>query len=210
MEWLYPLLTFKSIHTILNLAGKPQDGDKSITWVYISLCTVQRTSWISGILKVVEFINGPLFVKYWVPLTQECFVLSCVEMKINYEFRYFFCYFVIRSVCKKRHGLSWMNLNHFNPKMFVPRLIALDFNCRKSKFYKFRHCNFDISLSQLEKLWASLRTKLYSIYSRMLCATFGWNWKSGSTEEDKNVKNLQTDGQPANRKACWSFQLRWA
>ena len=128
----------------------------------------------------------------------------------NYEFRYFFCYFVIRSVCKKRHGLSWMNLNHFNPKMFVPRLIALDFNCRKSKFYKFRHCNFDISLSHWKKLWASIRTKLNSLYSRMLCATFGWNWKSGSTEEDKNVKNLQTDGQPANRKACWSFQLRWA
>ena len=207
MEWLYPLLTFKSIHTILNLAGKPKDGDKSITWVYISLCTVQRNSWISGILKVVEFINGPLFVKYWVPLTQECFVLSCVEMKINYEFRYLFCYFVIRSVCKKRHGLSWMNLNHFNPKMFVPRLIALDFNCRKSKFYKFRHCNFDISLSH----WKNCGPPLEQNYTPFTQGCFVLLLvEIGSTEEDKNVKNLQTDGQPANRKACWSFQLRWA
>ena len=28
----------------------------------------------------------------------------------------------------------------------------------------------------------------------MLCAKFGWNWPSGSGEEDENVKRLQTDG----------------
>ena len=31
-------------------------------------------------------------------------------------------------------------------------------------------------------------------FSRMLCAKFGWNWLVGSREEDKNGKNLQTDG----------------
>ena len=29
----------------------------------------------------------------------------------------------------------------------------------------------------------------------MICAKFGWNWPSGSGEEDENVKNLQTDEQ---------------
>ena len=60
----------------------------------------------------------------------------------------------------------------------------------------------------------------------MLCAKFGWNWLSGSWEEDENVKSLQTDGQTyrqidgrtdrrtddgqqAIRKAHLSFQLRW-
>ena len=26
------------------------------------------------------------------------------------------------------------------------------------------------------------------------CVMFGWNWPSGSKEEDENVKSLQTDG----------------
>ena len=29
----------------------------------------------------------------------------------------------------------------------------------------------------------------------VLCAKFGWNWPSGSGEEDENEKSLQTDGQ---------------
>ena len=49
----------------------------------------------------------------------------------------------------------------------------------------------------------------------MLCAKFGWNWPSGSREEDENVKSLQTDGQTDDGrqviiKAYLSFQLRWA
>ena len=57
----------------------------------------------------------------------------------------------------------------------------------------------------------------------MLCVKFGWNWPSGSGEEDENVKSLQTDGQTDGqtdrqtddarqviRKAHLSFQLRWA
>ena len=34
--------------------------------------------------------------------------------------------------------------------------------------------------------------------ARMLCAKFGWNWPSGSWEEDENVKSLQTDGRDPN------------
>ena len=63
----------------------------------------------------------------------------------------------------------------------------------------------------------------YFKYIRMLCAKFGWNWLSGSGEEDENVKSLQTDGRTDRltdrqtdngrkviRKAHLSFQLRWA
>ena len=49
----------------------------------------------------------------------------------------------------------------------------------------------------------------------MLFAKFGWNWPSGSGEEDENVKSLQTDrqtddGRQVIRKTHLSFQLRWA
>ena len=66
-------------------------------------------------------------------------------------------------------------------------------------------------------------TNLNPLHPRMLCAKFGWNWPSGSWEEVKNRKSLQTDGQTdgqtdrqtddgrkAIRKAHLSFQLRWA
>ena len=49
----------------------------------------------------------------------------------------------------------------------------------------------------------------------MLYAKFGWNWPSGSGEEDENVKSLQTDGQTDNRRqvireAHLSWKLKWA
>ena len=38
----------------------------------------------------------------------------------------------------------------------------------------------------------------------MLCAKFGWNWPSGSGEDDKNVKNLRRRQQ---RRQFWSGVL---
>ena len=38
-------------------------------------------------------------------------------------------------------------------------------------------------------------TNLNPLHPRMFCAKFGWNWPSGSGEEDENVKSLQTDRQ---------------
>ena len=50
-------------------------------------------------------------------------------------------------------------------------------------------------------------------HPRMLCAKFGWNWPSGSWEEDENGKSLQTGGQTDRRttddrrseKLTWAF-----
>ena len=84
---------------------------------------------------------------------------------------------------------------------------------RKKNIIDFRriYCRFFI--------W----TNLNPLHPRMLCAKIGWNWPSGSEEEDENVKSLQTDrqtdgrtdgqtdaGRQVIRKAHLSFQLRWA
>ena len=57
-------------------------------------------------------------------------------------------------------------------------------------------------------------TNLNPHHPGILCAKFGWNWPSGSWEEDENVNNLQADGhrqtddgQQVIRKAHLSFQL---
>ena len=44
----------------------------------------------------------------------------------------------------------------------------------------------------------------------MLCAKFGWNWPSGSGEEDEIVESLQTDGQTDGQTDDrWSEKLTW-
>ena len=82
---------------------------------------------------------------------------------------------------------------------------------------KFRHCIFAISkISSLWKnTWPIILTKLNPLYPRMHCAKHGWNWPSGSWEEDGKVKSLQTDGRTDGRKDRqtdnrWSGKLTWA
>ena len=91
-------------------------------------------------------------------------------------------------------------------------------------FFKVCQCIFNISLSfPLGKGMALHFEKLKSPSTKDACAKFGWNWPSGSGEEDENVKSLhqdrgsdgrrdrQTDdGQQAIKKAHLNFHLRWA
>ena len=49
---------------------------------------------------------------------------------------------------------------------------------------------------------------LNPLHPRMLCAKFGWNWPSGSGEEDKNVKSVRqrrTKDKFRSEKLTWAF-----
>ena len=77
------------------------------------------------------------------------------------------------------------------------------------------HFPYFVIIWSLKRLWTFIWRHLNPLCPRILCAKFGWNWLSGSWEEDENVKRLKTDrltdgGQQAIRKAHLSFQLRWA
>ena len=73
-----------------------------------------------------------------------------------------------------------------------------------------------VIISPWEKAGPFFWTNLIPLHPRMLCAKFGWNWPSGSGEEDENVKSLQTDGQTDRRTDRqttddrWSEKLTWA
>ena len=63
-------------------------------------------------------------------------------------------------------------------------------------------------------IWINLNP----LHPRMLCAKFGWNWPSGSGEEDENVKSLRQRRQQQRRQRqrrrttdkFWSEKLTWA
>ena len=71
-----------------------------------------------------------------------------------------------------------------------------------------RYLNFvNIFLQFLLLAWPYIWTKLNPLHPRMLCAKFGWNWPSGSGE-DENVNSLQMDRRTDNRrikKLTWAF-----
>ena len=90
----------------------------------------------------------------------------------------------------------------------------------KEDFYKLSiYFYYFPIISPLGRAWPFIWTNLNPLHPGILCAKFGWNWSSGSGEEDENVKSLQTygqtngqtdDGWQVIRKAHLSFQLRWA
>ena len=63
-----------------------------------------------------------------------------------------------------------------------------------------------VIVSPWGKTWPFIWSNLNPLHPRILCAKFGWNWPSGS-EEEENVKSLQwrrtTD-------KLWSEKLTWA
>ena len=65
----------------------------------------------------------------------------------------------------------------------------------------------------LEKGGALHLINLDSLNPRMICAKFGWNWSSGSGEEDENVKSLQQRRRRRQRRRkthkLWSEKLTW-
>ena len=60
-------------------------------------------------------------------------------------------------------------------------------------------------------MWSFIWTNLNSRLPENTWIKFGWHWTSGSGEDVKNVKSLQTDKEvQAIKKAHLCFQLRWA
>ena len=69
-----------------------------------------------------------------------------------------------------------------------------------------------IIISPWKWAWPFICSNLNSLHPRMLCAKFGWNWSSGSWEEDENVKSLRRRQRPPRRTTdqIWSEKLTWA
>ena len=71
-------------------------------------------------------------------------------------------------------------------------------------------CYFVI-ISPWKRVGPFIWINLNPYHTRMLCAKFGWNWPSGSGEEDENVKSLRQRQRRQRRTTdFWSEKLTWA
>ena len=137
----------------------------------------------------------------------------------------YFRYFVIISPWKRAGPSFEQTWILYTQGCFVPRLVATGSVVLDKKIFLILSIYFRyfVIISPCKRAGPFIWTNLNPLHLRMLCAKFGWNWPSGSGEEDENVKSLQTDrqtdrrtdrqtddGQKVIRKALLSFQLRWA
>ena len=96
----------------------------------------------------------------------------------------------------KTHHLLFDNWKVLHPRMFGAKF---GWNWPEGSwekdffnFVKKYFCNFVI-ISPWKRAWYFISINLNSLYSRMICAKFGWNLLGGSGEEDENVKSLQNN-----------------
>ena len=137
-------------------------------------------------------MNGSSFEQTWIPFTQRCIVAGLIDIgpvvleKKIFKFRQcIFCYFVIISTWERAGPFIWTNLNPLHPRIHCVKLVwkLTHWFLRRflnffNVFLLFRNC------LPMGKDRALIWTNLNSLQHRMLCAKFGWNWFSGSGEED--------------------------
>ena len=125
----------------------------------------------------------------------------------------YFQYFVIISPWKWAGPFIWKNLNPLHPEMLCANFGWNWLSGSGEEIFLISSMNFRyfVIISPWKRAWPFIWRNYNPHYPRMLCAKFGWNWRSGSGE-DENVKSLQTDGQTDRQTMDerWSEKLTWA
>ena len=92
----------------------------------------------------------------------------------------------------------WTNLNPLHPRRhcvkccwFWPHDFWEDF----LKIVVNVFFSFFVIISPCNRARPFNRANLIYLHPRMICDKFGWNWSSGSGEEDENVKSLRQQRQ---------------
>ena len=103
----------------------------------------------------------------------------------------YFRYFVIISPWKMVGLFIWTNLNPLHQRMLCakfgwnwPSGSGEDFLISSTYFRYF------VIISPWKRAGSFIWTNLNPLHPRMLCAKFGWNWPSGSGEEDILISSM--------------------
>ena len=104
----------------------------------------------------------------------------------------YFHYFVIISPWKRAQPFIWTNLNPLHPRMLCAKFGwnwpsgsgEEDFLISSMYFHYF------VIISPWERAGSFSWRNLNPLQPMMLCAKFGWNWPSGSGEEDFLISSM--------------------
>ena len=108
-------------------------------------------------------------------------------------------YFAIISTWRKKWPFIWTNLNPLHPRLLCAKFCSD--GSQEEDFLKFYYLAI---ISPWEKARPLICTNLNPLHLRMLCVIFGWNWPSGSPEEDEMWKvNRWTDRQTDRQTDKW-------
>ena len=140
---------------------------------------------------------GPSFVHTLIPFTKN----ALCQVWLNWSSgsweedlisSMYFCYFVIISPWKRAGPFIWTNLNPLHPRMHCAKFgWNWPSGSGEKDFFNFVNVFLlFVIISPWKRVGPFMWTNLNPIYPRMQCAKFGWNWPSGSGEEDENVKSL--------------------
>ena len=128
---------------------------------------------------------------------------SLVEISLVFSKKIFFVnvfsLFVIICLWRRAWPFIWTNLNLIHPMMLCVKF-GWNWPCGSGEedFQNFNNI-FTLSLlSPLGKGCGSSFEQTWIPFKRMLCIKFGWNWPTGSGEEE-NVRSLQQRQQKWHR-----------
>ena len=114
----------------------------------------------------------------------------------------------------KRAGpFIWTNLNSLHPRKLCAKFGWNWINGSGEEDFLILSIYFHyfVIISPWKRARPFIWTNLNPLYPRKLCAKFGWNWPSGSGEEDENVKSLRHRRQRRRTTdKFWSEKLTWA
>ena len=119
--------------------------------------------------------------------TQRCYVLSLVvigQVVFNILSMYF-RYFIIISPWKRAWPFIWTYWIPITQGCFVSSLHGFGQVVREKIFYNVVNVYLLFhNYLPWKRAWLFIWINLNSFHPRMHCAKFGWNWPSGSGEED--------------------------
>ena len=98
----------------------------------------------------------------------------------------YFHYFIIISPWKRAGPFIWTKLNPLHPRMLCAKFSWnwLSGPGEKDFIILSMYFHYFVIISPWKRAGPFIWTNLNSLHPRMLCAKFGWNWASGSGEED--------------------------
>mgnify|MGYP003684358579 CR=1 FL=1 len=104
----------------------------------------------------------------------------------------------------------WRNLNPLHPRMLCAKFgwSWISGSGEEDFLISSIYFHYFVIISPMERAGPFIWINLNALYPRMLCAKFGWNWPSGSGEEDENVKSLRKRRRTTDK--FWSEKLTWA